>query len=106
MLRITKRDRKTNELRSMTRVTDIIQTVKQNTWACAGHLARSSNGRWTKLITEWTPRNGSRHPERQKTRWRDEITNFLDVACMRKAQVRSVWCHLREAFTQQWDDHG
>ncbi len=67
MLRITKRDRKTNEwIRSMTRVTDIIQTVKQKKWSWAGHLARSSDGRWTKLITEWTPRNGSRRPGRQK----------------------------------------
>jgi len=107
MLGITKRDRKTNEwIRSMTQVDDIIQTVKQKKWSWAGHLARTSDGRWTKLITEWIPRNGSRHPGRQKTRWRDEITKFLDVTWMRKAQDRSVWCHIGEAFTLQWVDHG
>ena len=35
-------------------------------------------------------------PGRQKTRWRDEITNFLDVTWMRKAQDRTMWCHLGE----------
>ena len=107
MLGITKLDRKTNVwIRSMTQVTDIIQTVKQKKWSWAGHLARTSDNRWTKLVTEWIPRNGSRHRGRQKVRWRDEITNFLDVTWMRKAQDRSEWCQLGEAFTLQWVDDG
>ena len=72
----------------------------------AGHLARTKDDRWTKLVTEWRPRLGTRSQGRQKTRWRDDIVKFMGITWMRVAQDRIEWHELEEAFALQWADNG
>ena len=39
---------------------DIIETIMKSKWRWAGHVMRRTDGRWTKRITDWYPRLGSR----------------------------------------------
>ena len=75
MIGISKRDRKTLQLiRNETKVADIMQSIRRKKWRWAGHLARTSDNRWTKRVTEWRPWLGSTHRGRQKLKWSDELT--------------------------------
>ena len=54
MLNISLRDKvKSSEIRSKTKVKDIIEKIKEAKWRWAGHIARRQDNRWTKRITEW-----------------------------------------------------
>ena len=52
---------------------------------CAGHIARFKDNRWTKRVTEWTPREWTRRQGRPKTRWRDNLFRHLGPAWPRIA---------------------
>ena len=57
MLGITLRDHKRNTwIRHQTGVNDIIDVIKKGIHGWAGHIARFKDNRWTKRVTEWTPR--------------------------------------------------
>ena len=61
MIGITKRDKWTNrKVRQTTKTIDAVQFCMKLKWNWAGHIARRQDGRWTKRLTEWTPRNGQR----------------------------------------------
>ena len=61
MIGITRRDRKTNVwVRQQTGTQDIIARIKQLKWQWAGHVARASDNRWTKIVTEWIPLENKR----------------------------------------------
>ena len=49
MLGITLRDRKRSTwIREQTKVTDIIEVIKEQKWRWAGHIARREDNRWNK----------------------------------------------------------
>ena len=53
MIGITKRDRQTNKwVRQQTGIQDIIEQIKHIKWQWAGHVAKISDNRWTKEVTE------------------------------------------------------
>ena len=107
MLGISKRDRQRNkDVRTRTKVSDIIIRVKKLKWNWAGHVARRQDGRWTKEILNWYPRDQKRPKRRPNLRWIDEITNFAGIGWMRKAEDRTLWKHMGEAFILQWIDNG
>ena len=55
MLNITYKDRKTNIwVREMTKVIDIINTVRKMKWSWAGHSNRLKDDRWTSRVTTWS----------------------------------------------------
>ena len=103
MLGISRLDKQTNpSIRQQTGLQDIIIRIKQLKWQWAGHVARITDNRWTKNITEWVPLEGKRKRARPKTRWEDEIVQAEGVTWARVAQDRKMWkCH-EEAFIQQW----
>lgn len=103
MVGTTRRDRKTNMwLRQQTGVQDIVCKVKKLKWQWAGHIARTTDDRWTKIVTEWIPLQGKRKQGRPSMRWEDDIRKFLGVTWMRQANNRKKWCQHGEAFIQQW----
>ena len=103
MLGITLRDRKRSSwIRSKTRVRDIIQFIKQQKWRWAGHIARRSDNRWSKRLTDWCPWDCKRIRKRPDTRWRDEIERFAGKKWQRIAQNRLLWKEMGKAFVQQW----
>ena len=82
MLGITLRDHKRNTwIRHQTGVNDIIDVVKKGIHGWAGHIARFRDNRWTKRVTEWTPRAWTRRQGRPKTRRRDSLIRHLGPAC-------------------------
>ena len=107
MLGITIRDKKRNTwIRQQTEVEDVIAHIKLSKWRWAGHLARRSDGRWTKLTTLWKPETGSRRRGRPHARWQDELVNATGGRWWRKARDREDWKIRGEAFVQQWTDYG
>ena len=71
-----------------------------------GARIREDN-RWTKRLTEWQPRTMKRRRERQKRRWRDDITTYIGTTWARTAQDRGRWqLYLRRATSDSgWRSH-
>jgi len=68
MLDISLRDKIRNgEIRKRTRVEDVIECIAKQKWKWAGHIARTSEDRWTKKILEWGPRDDKRSRGRPPT---------------------------------------
>ncbi|CAG9135919.1 unnamed protein product [Plutella xylostella] len=86
MLGISLVDRIPNvEIRRRTKVEDVGRRITKLKWRWAGHLARREDGRWTKAVSEWWPREGRRLVGRPPTRWSDDIRrvtgpNWMSVA--------------------------
>ena len=102
MMKLTLRDKKrASWIRQNTKVDDIIEVIKKQKWRWAGHVARMQDNRWTKRLTDWTPKD-KRLKKRPSTRWRDEIVRFAGNLWQRQASCRATWKRLGEAFVQQW----
>ena len=98
MTEIKMRDRTTNtELRTRSKVKDIIEIIYESKRRWAGHIARRYDNRWTKRVTEWRPFQYPRPRGRPPTRWCDPIVKLYGRTWMRKAQCRTEWrrCDLR-----------
>jgi hypothetical protein len=107
MLGISLRDRRRNEwIRGVTRVTNIVQRVTELKWSWAGHVARMTDGRWTKIILQWRPWWGRRSRGRPMMRWSDDIVACASFGWMRRAQTRERWRQLGEAYVQKWTREG
>ena len=99
MIGITRRDRKANEwVREQTGLQDIMTVTRKLKWQWAGHIARLTDNRWTKTITEWIPLEGKRKQARPKLRWVDEIRKCAGTMWMRVAGNRVEWKRHEEAF--------
>ena len=106
VLRISLRDRKrASWVREKTKVNDMLLAIKEQTWRCSGHLARREDNRWTKRLTDWTPREGKRD-RRPDRRWRDEIEKNAGATWQQLAKSLESWKGLRETFVQQWTVSG
>ena len=102
MLGISLRDKVPNiEIRSKTKLADILAQIASMKWKWAGHLARTSDNRWTKTLLQWRPWQDKRSRGRPPTRWTDDIkrvaTNWIQ-----EAQDCANWSLLGEAYIQQW----
>ena len=85
-------------IRHQTGVNDIIDVIKKGMHGWAGHIARFNDDRWTKRVTEWTPREWIRRQGRPKTRWRDNLIRHMGTAWPRIARDRRLWSQFREGF--------
>ena len=102
MLGVSLRDHIRNEdLRRRTGVTDVVNQIRKLKWNWAGHVARMSDGRWTKRLLEWRPRLDKRSKGRPPTRWTDDLRRFAGN-WIQRAQDRKEWAEMGEAYVQQW----
>ncbi|KAG6449888.1 hypothetical protein O3G_MSEX006295 [Manduca sexta] len=85
-----------------TKVTDIARKKSKLKWQWAGHICRRTDGRWSRRVLEWRPRLGKRSVGRPPTRWSDDIRRIAGGRWMRRAEDRTAWRALREAYVQQW----
>ncbi|XP_037294379.1 uncharacterized protein LOC115454908 [Manduca sexta] len=107
MLGISLRDMVHNtEIRKRTSLRDVAEVIARRKWKWAGHISRTSDGRWGRKVLEWRPRTGHRNVGRQPRRWTDDIIRTAGKDWMRKAQDRASWRNMEEAFTQHWVDEG
>lgn len=80
--------------------TDALTEIRRKIWDWAGHVARLKDDRWTREINVWLPRV-NRKRGRQKARWRDPITHFLENKNYESVAIdRIEWHRLRETFAQ------
>lgn len=106
MLHLRLIEKTTNkDLRNMTKIRDVIRHAKKLKWEWAGHVMRLDDGRWTREVTEWCPRQNTRRRGRPRVRWRDELEQFNGhgVLWTRHTHYRHKWRQMGEAFAQQWD---
>lgn len=98
ILNIRRTDRIRNEdVRSRTNFADAVILSKRQKWDWAGHVFRLQDGRWTSLITDWTPLDCNRNSGRQMKRWKDDLRTH-EPNYRRIANDRSRWKELREHF--------
>ncbi|KAI8425563.1 hypothetical protein MSG28_011388 [Choristoneura fumiferana] len=95
--------RRSEDIRRKTQIIDAGQHAQYLKWRWAGHLARITDRRWTKRVTEWMGPRGKRKKGRPKDRWADEIQKIAGNDWIRQAQNRKAWKQLEEAFTQNGD---
>eukprot|EP00794_Sanderia_malayensis_P002427 gene2427-2794_t len=92
MMGVTKRDKIRNEdLRSRTKVKDVIEKVIEAKGKLAGHLARMKNNEWAKKKTEWISWGKKRGGGGPKRRWRDDIEQKAGSTWTQRAQNRDEW---------------
>ncbi|CAH2269016.1 jg16040 [Pararge aegeria aegeria] len=80
-------------------VTDIAQRVAKLKWKWAGHIARSTDGRWGSKVLEW--RTGKRSVGRPPTRWTGDIKRVAGSRWKQAAQDHGFWNSLQKAYVQQ-----
>ena len=89
------------DLRVTTKVTDILSRIDQQKWRWTGHMMRNCQGKWSKAVTEWYPRDGKRNRGRQCIRWEEDIKMTAGPMWRRVAQDRSQWKMLEEAYANR-----
>lgn len=62
-------------------------------------MVRCSKEKWSKMVTLWCPRDGTRNRGRQVRRWEGEIKITLEQFWMRVAVDREQWRKSEEAYT-------
>lgn len=91
-----------SDIRKNTQFEDIVSRIARNKWNWAGHIARLTDGRWTKEILNWRPYIGRRKQGRPPRRWTDDLIKQAGHAWMREAQNRQRWKNLGEAYAKYW----
>lgn len=95
MIGIKRKERISNRtVKSKIAVKSIIKVAKQLKWRWAGHVARLDTKRWSKIATEWIPRDHKRRKGRPVTRWRDEIVQRVGDCWASVARNREVWSNV------------
>lgn len=104
MLNVTWKDKLTlQEMKTKTKIADIISTTRFLKWSWTGHIIRSDNNS-AKDITEWIPLGNKRSRGRQRKRWIDEIKSVAGSTWSRKARDREEWKRMGETFVRK-DEH-
>ena len=82
----------------MVHMTDIIRSIRESKHRWAGHVARRRDNRWTIRITEWIPRGNKRPRGRPRTRWCDDLIQYVGPTWSHIARDRKLWQACREGF--------
>ncbi|GBP35255.1 hypothetical protein EVAR_19475_1 [Eumeta japonica] len=57
--------------------------------------------KWSRLVTEWYPRDGKRSRGRPNKRWEDDLRKIAGSVWSRLARDRDKWKSLEEAFVDR-----
>ena len=86
------------ELYSFCEPCPYIYVIKKGIHGWAGHIARFNYNRWTKRVTECTPREWTRRQGIPKTIWTDNLFRHLGPAWPIIARDRRLWKQFMERF--------
>ena len=79
---------------------NIVDHAWRMKWDWTDHMFRMSDNRWTKILFNWYLKE-ERKRGKQKTRWADDMVEFLDNNIFhRVAQNRREWPRLKKSFAQ------
>ena len=82
-------------------MSDWVCLQRRMKWRLAGKLANSEDGRWSRKILDWRPRNyGLRFLGKPKTRWTDQIEAFAGGDWMLLAVATEKWRIYEDVFCQ------
>ena len=99
MIGVTLKDRKSTEwIRKQSGLTDIIRSIRESKHRWAGHVARRRDNRLTIRITEWIPHGNKRPRGRPRTRWCDDLIQYVGPTWSHIARDRKLWQACREGF--------
>ena len=99
MIGFTLKDRKSTEwIRKQSGVTDLIRSIRENKHKCAGHVARRRDNRCTIRVTEWIPHGHERPRGQPRTRWCDDLIQYVGSTRSHVAKDRKLWKACREGF--------
>ncbi|KAE9421068.1 hypothetical protein Angca_008766, partial [Angiostrongylus cantonensis] len=60
---------RSSDLRQRSKIKDAVIYTKQSKIRWAGHVMRMDDNRWTRAVSDWTPRDVKRTAGRPLTRW-------------------------------------
>ena len=99
MIGVTLKDRKSTEwIRKQSGVTDIIRSIGESKHRWVGHVARRHDNRWTIRVTEWILRGNKRLRGRPRTRWCDDLIQYVGPTWSHISRDRKLWRACREGF--------
>jgi hypothetical protein len=87
---------------------DWVREQQRRKWQWAGHIARRSDGRWTRKVLDWEP-DGVRRKGRPCTRWEDILRKFFEASLGEdlpgdfwkfQALDRDIWKGIEEDFVE------
>ncbi|XP_039287770.1 uncharacterized protein LOC111047670 [Nilaparvata lugens] len=104
MIGVTRKDRKTKLwIRNETKIEDVGKMIIERKWNWAGHIARTTDERWTKRILEWYPRNLRRSRGRPSYGWDEEFRKVCGGATwQRVARERKEWERMKNVYKEVW----
>ena len=94
---------RSHTIRCRTKANDVVLCIKRLKWRWAGHTIRGKD-KWSKLVTQWYPREGKRKKGRPPRRWEDDIRQVAGKTWHRVASNRREWKRLEEAFANWQTD--
>ena len=99
MIGVTLKDGKSTEwIRKQSGVTDIIRSIRESKHRWVGHVTRRRDNRWTIRVTEWISRGNKRPRGRPRTRWCDDLIQYVGPTWSHIAKDRRLWRACREGF--------
>ena len=102
--------REAEKVRIVFNIPDWEEEVWRRRFRWAGHMSRRSDGRWAKVLLDWSI-TGMRRKGRPSTRWCDSLRQFFKGTCpfavgeagwLAKAQNREEWKGLEEDYVKYW----
>eukprot|EP00973_Karenia_brevis_P051974 7219106-Karenia_brevis.AAC.1 len=87
---------------------DWVKAQRRRKWRLAGHLARRTDGRWSRKAIFWRPHDSYRCPGHPRKRWRDGLESFFrrpeytELGCWYEAALdQDRWKELEKEFVSQ-----
>ncbi|XP_062532938.1 uncharacterized protein LOC134201709 [Bombyx mori] len=102
VLGVRRRDKiELKKIKGETKFGKVQSICRKLKWRWTGHMMRKKKEKWTRIITEWYPRENKRIRGRQPKRWEDDLKQVAGPEWLRTAKDRSKWKSLKEAFVER-----
>ncbi|GBP37630.1 Putative uncharacterized transposon-derived protein F52C9.6 [Eumeta japonica] len=88
-------------IKKKTKFKNVHTAYRQIKWRWTGHMSRENIEKWSRLVTEWYPRDGKRSRGRPNKRWEDDMRKIAGPVWSRLARDRDKWKSLEEAFVDR-----